>query len=96
MPWKEFVLESENEKAPNINFIVFPSKRGGYNVYAVPKELGSFENRKSMPESWRGLRDERLQEATGVRTARFCHNEGFICSTDEKEDAVKLAKLANN
>ena len=96
MPWKEFVLESENEKASQIYFVVFPSKRGGYNVYAVPKEVGSFENRKSMPEAWRGLRDERLQEVTGVKTARFCHNAGFICSTDEKDDAVKIANLANS
>ena len=41
MPWKEFLLE--NEKGKDILFVVFPSNRGGYNVYAVPKELGSFE-----------------------------------------------------
>lgn len=95
MPWKDFVLESTNPKAQEINFVVFPSKRGGYNVYAVPKEKGSFENRKSLPETWRGLRDEKLQEVTEVSTARFCHNAGFICSTDEFEDALKLANMAN-
>lgn len=94
MPWKDFVLDSSNEKAKQINFVVFPSKRGGYNVYAVPKEKGSFENRKTLPEEWRGLRDEMLQKVTGVRTARFCHNAGFICSSEEKEDAIKLAKMA--
>ena len=96
MPWKDFVLSSENEKAKNINFVVFPSKRGGYNVYAVPIEMGSFENRKDLPEKWRGLRDEKLQEVTKVKTARFCHNAGFICSTEEREDAIKLANMANN
>ena len=96
MPWKEFLLESENENAKNINFVVFPSKRGGYNIYAVPKEIGSFENRKYLPSSWRGLRDEALQKATGVKTARFCHNAGFICSADTKEDIMKLAVKAND
>ena len=95
MPWKELLLGSENEKALKINFVVFPSKRGGYNVYAVPKEIGSFENRKDLPEEWKGLRDEALQKVTGVRTARFCHNGRFICTADEKEDAIILANMAN-
>lgn len=94
VPWKEFIVNSENEKAKDINFVVFPSKRGGYNVYAVPIEIGSFENRKSLPQSWRGKRDEELQRVTGVKTARFCHNAGFICSCETMEDAVNLAYLA--
>lgn len=94
-PWKEFLLNSKNEKAQNINFTVFPSSRGGYNVYAVPLELGSFENRKSLPAQWRGLRDKNLQDITGVKTARFCHNAGFICSADSKEGAIELAVMAN-
>ena len=72
-----------------------PSKRGGYNVYAVPVEIGSFVNRKSLPEEWRGLRDENLQKVTGVKSARFCHNSGFICSAEEFQDAVNLAIIAN-
>lgn len=94
-PWKEFLLNSKNEKALKINFAVFPSSRGGYNVYAVPIELGSFENRKSLPKEWRGLRDKDLQEVTGVKTARFCHNAGFICSADSKDGALELANMAN-
>ena len=94
VPWKEFIVNSENEKAKDINFVVFPSKRGGYNVYAVPIEIGSFENRKSLPQSWRGKRDEELQRVTGVKTARFCHNAGFICSCETMEDAINLAYLA--
>ena len=95
VPWKEFVLESENPKAKDINYVIFPSKRGGYNVYAVPVQIGSFENRKTMPKEWRGLRDENLQKVTGIKSARFCHNAGFICSCEEKQDAIKLAKMAN-
>ena len=95
MPWKEFLLTSQNKKAKDINYVVFPSSRGGYNVYAVPKELGSFENRKSLPEKWRGLRDEELKKQTGVKTARFCHNAGFICSADTKDGALELAYIAN-
>ena len=96
VPWKEFILSSQNEKAKKINFVVFPSSRGGYSVYAVPLELGSFENRKSLPETWRGLRDKDLQIVTGVKTARFCHNAGFICTAESKEGALELANKANS
>ena len=95
MPWKEFVLSSKNPKASTINFVVIPSNRGGYNVYAVPVQIGSFENRKLLPEQWRGLRDEELQKTTGIKTARFCHNGGFICSAEEKDDAIEMAMIAN-
>ena len=96
MPWKEFILESNLNKAKDILYVVFPSNRGGYNVYAVPKEEGSFENRKSFPKEWAGLRDENLQKVTGVKTARFCHTACFICTAQTKDDAIKLAILAKN
>ena len=86
MPWKEFLLESENGK--DILFAVFPSNRGGYNVYAVPKELGSFESRKLFPESWAGLKDEDLQKVSGVETATFCHTNRFLSVAKSKEDAL--------
>ena len=96
LPWKETLLESDNEKAKLINFAVFPSNRGGYNVYTVPIQAGSFESRKLLPEEWAGLRDEELQKVTNVKTASFCHNKRFICVAGTKEDALKLAKMANN
>ena len=94
VPWKEFVIESKNEKAKDILFVVFPSNRSGYSVYAVPKEVGSFENRKSLPKAWAGLRDEKLQEVTKVNTARFCHNACFMCVAETFDDAMQMAKMA--
>ncbi len=96
MPWKEFIIESNLKKAKDILFVVFPSNRGGYNVYAVPKEAGSFENRKNFPKNWAGLRDEKLQEVTKVKTAAFCHIACFICTAKTKDDAIKLAILARD
>ena len=94
MPYQEFVLESQNEKSKDILYAVFKSNRGGYNVRAISKEVGSFESRKKFPQSWAGLRNEDLQKITGVNTATFCHNACFICVADTFEDAVKLAELA--
>ena len=94
MPWEEAVLTSTNPKAEKINFVVFPSNRGGFCVHTVPKELGSFENRKSLPKEWAGLRDEKLQEVSKIKTAKFCHNACFICTAETKEDAIKMAEIA--
>ena len=94
MPYEEFVLQSGTEKSKAILYVIFKSNRKGYTIKAIPKVLGSFENRKSFPKEWSGLRNQELQKVTGVNTATFCHNAGFICVADEFEDAVKLAKLA--
>ena len=94
MPYQEFVLESQNPKAVDILYAVFKSNRNGYNVRAIPSKLGSFENRKKLPAKWCGLRNEALQKVTGVETATFCHNAGFICVAETMEDAIKLAELA--
>lgn len=95
LPWKEVLLESDSAKAKLINFVIFPSNRGGYNIYTVPEKLGSFESRKLFPKEWAGLKDKELQKVTTVKTARFCHNKCFICAVDTKEDALKLAIIAN-
>lgn len=96
MPYQEFVLESKNKKAKEILYAIFKSNRKGYTIRAIPKKLGSFENRKKFPDEWAGLRNENLQKATGVKTATFCHNAGFICVADEFEDALRLAVMAVN
>lgn len=93
-PYQEFVLESDNPKAKDILYAVFKSNRNGYNVRAIPKVLGSFENRKKLPDTWAGLRNKELQDVTGVKTATFCHNAGFICVAETLEDALKLATMA--
>jgi uncharacterized UPF0160 family protein len=94
VPWQDHIFSSNNPDAEEIKFVVFPSLRGGYNVQAVPDAPGSFGQRKSLPESWAGLRDGELQEVTGVETAMFCHNGRFICGAETLEDALSLARLA--
>lgn len=94
VPWQEFVFSSENAKASEVQFVVFPSNRGGYNWQCVPDMLGGFGQRKTVPSEWRGLSGENLQKVTGVPTANFCHAAGFLGSAETFEDAYALAKLA--
>lgn len=95
-PWTEFLLNSNNEKARDILFVIFPSNRDGFTIRCVPKELNTFENRKDFPETWAGLKDIELQRVTGASGAVFCHNNRFIAGAKTKEDAYSLAMLAIN
>lgn len=94
MPWQDYVFNSQNERANEILYVVFPSNRGGYNVNAVPDAPGSFGQRKPLPEEWAGLSGQELANVTGVKTANFCHPKRFICGADTLEDAMSLADLA--
>jgi uncharacterized UPF0160 family protein len=58
------------------------------------KEKKSFINRKDLPFSWSGLRDEEFQKVTGVSDAVFCHRALFLAVAKSKEGAIKLAQLA--
>lgn len=93
-PWQEYIFASENAKANTINYVIFPSNRGGYMVQCVPDALGSFGQRKSLPSNWRGLRDSDFATETGLADAIFCHNGGFCCSAQSLESAKKLAEMA--
>ena len=96
MPWKDIVLQSENEKAKDILYAVFPSKRGGYNVVATPVLPGSFDVKKPFPKTWAGREDEELQKISGVESITFCHKNLFICACKTFNDAVKIAKISIN
>jgi uncharacterized UPF0160 family protein len=89
MPWRDAVVRG----APAARFVVYP-KSDGWGLQCVPKEAGSFENRLSLPEAWRGLSDAPLQEASGVGDAVFCHPAGFYASARSREGILALAERA--
>ena len=94
LPWEDILLNSNNDKSKDILYVIFPSRRGGYSIQAVPLYPTCFEVRKPFPNQWAGLREKELREASGVETAEFCHNARFLCVCRELEDAIKLAKEA--
>ena len=49
---------------------------------------------KDLPESWAGLRDQELINATGVSDAVFVHRNRFMAVAKNKQGAVRLAELA--
>lgn len=95
--WLEEVVTSDDPKATNLLYAVFPATSGDWNVQAIPPTIEDMmTQRKPFPEGWRGLRDEELVRASGVETAIFCHTAGFFAVAKTKEDAISLAEKAAN
>ena len=89
LPWREAVITT----APEALYVVYP-KADGWGSQAVPREVGSFENRLSFPADWRGRSGADLVAATGVPDAVFCHSNLFIAGARTLEGALRMADLA--
>jgi len=89
-PWKRTVHALSEEAL----YMVYPSQTGQWRIQTVPVEVGSFENRKSLPEQWAGLSDNELKEVTGIDDAMFCHNGLFIAGAESFESTMKMAAMA--
>lgn len=94
MPFKDFVISSNNPKANDVLFCITPSNRGGYNIHTIPKNKNTHETRCDFPSSWGGLIDEELQKVSGVKSATFCHLTLFLSACRTLDDAYLMAKLA--
>ena len=89
VPWKQVVVT----EAPEALFVIYP-KRQGFGLETVPRELGTFENRKDLPAAWAGLEQEELAELTGVADALFCHAKRFLVVAGSRDGIGALAALA--
>lgn len=92
VPWKGHLYDLEPD-FQEILFAVYPSP-DSWRVQAVSVTPSSFENRKSLPEAWRGLRDAELSEKSGIPDSVFVHAAGFIGGNKTKEGALRMAREA--
>lgn len=92
---KNYAKKEILEKLDETFFVVYPRELGNsWGVEAIRKDFKSFENKKNLPASWAGLKDEVLQKVTGVPDALFCHRALFMAVAKSKEGAIKLAQIA--
>ncbi len=89
VPWKSVLVP----EAPEALYVIYP-KRQGFGLEAVPRELGSFDNRRDLPEPWAGLDGPALAALTGVDDALFCHAKRFLAVARTREGVLELARLA--
>jgi uncharacterized UPF0160 family protein len=88
-PWKRTLVP----ESPQTLFVIYP-KRQGFGLEAVPRQLGSFDNRRDLPAAWAGLEGDDLVEVTGVPDALFCHAKRFLAVARTREGIGRLAQLA--
>ena len=86
---KDILLEKE------IDLVVYPSMRGGYNVQQVQvmQEDGTFVGKLPYPKEWLGKREDDLPEHI-----TFCHAGNWLLSIDaqNKREALDIAcKIAD-
>jgi hypothetical protein len=75
-------------------YLLFKDIKGTFMIRAVPVSKGSFQSRKPLPETWRGLTNEILSQTTGIPDCVFVHATGFIGGHKTQEGAMAMAKLA--
>ena len=93
VPWQGIVAHTP--QAQDALFVVFPSTRGGYSIQGIKIDPRTGNDlRKPLPESWAGLQDKAMANASGVEDATFCHIARFIASAKTLESAMRLAELA--
>lgn len=76
--------------------MVYPDPRGQWAAKNIQEDDTLYKAKFYFPESWRGKKDGELEQATGIKGARFCHNSGFLITADKKETVLKMIKLAFN
>ncbi|KIW40287.1 uncharacterized protein PV06_07498 [Exophiala oligosperma] len=104
IPWKEHLYNIEAESGlpqdKQILFVIYPEKEepgSKWRIQAVSKDMSSFENRKSLPEPWRGVRDAELDALLGSDVedgAVFVHASGFIGGHKTEAGVRAMAALA--
>lgn len=87
-PWKQLMSPAD------IEYVVYPSKRGGYAAQGVPVEPDGLELKRPFPEKWRGADAETLARLSGVAGLRFCHKSGFLLTAATLEEAVECCRIA--
>ncbi|PNW87344.1 hypothetical protein CHLRE_02g118900v5 [Chlamydomonas reinhardtii] len=96
-PWKDHLYDLERESGcvGEVLYCVYQDDRDkSYRVQCVSVGPGSFENRRSLPAAWRGVRDDALSELSGIPGCVFVHAGGFIGGNKTKEGALAMAVKA--
>ena len=54
-----------------IEYAIYKDTGGSYRIQAVPVDEHSFDSRKKLPSTWRGVRDENLSALVNHSHSNF-------------------------
>lgn len=99
VPWSDhlYSLEAASQVQGQVLYALFAENgepNSKWRIRAVSLEPGSFENRKSLPDAWKGVRDEELSKVSGIPGCVFVHAGGFIGGNTTFDGALKMAQKA--
>lgn len=97
-PWKDHLYTLEDEAGLSEDakplYVLYQDSSGGWRVQCVSATPSSFNNRKSLPEPWCGVRDAALDELSGIPGCVFVHANGFIGGNKTYDGALAMAVKA--
>ena len=99
VPWKDhlYTLEEQSKDGEGVLYVLYPEMPdpgAKWRIQAVPVSKDSFESRKPLPDAWRGIRDDKLDELTGISGCVFVHAAGFIGGNKTFQGAKAMALKA--
>ncbi|ESU38612.1 Hypothetical protein DHA2_10858 [Giardia duodenalis] len=98
-PYQQFIHSVEHDLSlckdgpdgDTILFLIHPDDyQAGYRIRTVSTQKGSFAFRLGLPEAWRGLRDEVLQNVSGYQGMSFVHKSGFLGGAKDRDTALAV------
>ncbi|WP_282604020.1 MYG1 family protein [Paracoccus sp. PARArs4] len=91
MPYRSAIVASG---ADHLLFVVHPRDGGDWALTGIRVDDDGFGLRADLPAEWAGLTDEALEQASGVKGARFCHNARFIAVASDRDAILQMARIA--
>jgi len=90
MPYLSTLKRAE---ADHILFVIHP-RGGDWTLNGIKLSNDTFNQRADLPTAWAGLTDTALEDASGVKGAKFCHNARFIAVATTRDAILKMAEIA--
>lgn len=90
MPYRAALKEAQ---ADHMLFMISP-RGDDWTLNGIKLSSDTFDQRADLPVAWAGLSDQALEEASGVKGAKFCHNGRFIAVANSREAILHMAELA--
>ena len=101
MPWSDHLYQLEKTSGDaeqnQVLYVLFPESQepdSRWRIRAVSIEGFGFTNRKDLPATWKGVRDEDLDALSGIPGCVFVHASGFIGGNKTFDGALKMAQKA--
>ncbi len=90
MPYRSVLDQAE---ADHMLFVIHP-RGDDWILNGIKLSNDTFEQRADLPAAWAGLTDTALEDVSGVKGAKFCHNARFIAVASTREAILEMAEIA--